>query len=89
MVKKFEYKQGGNNSFIQGFYRYCLLTNQNQQNNTQNQNVESIVGNSYTNLRDNLKSKTNISIDPSSVKIDIDKFTVTYSPGNTKILNMI
>ena len=45
-----------------------------------------IVGNSFGDLRNKLQQQTkNISIDPNSIKVDMDNFTISYNTGDKKI----
>jgi hypothetical protein len=92
LVKTFTHQEG-QNSFKQGFYRYCLLNQQKntQTNNPQNQqqNLVVIQGSSLANLRSELLSKTSgTSIDLKSIKVYMNQFKVTYKQGDTKIQNM-
>ena len=83
MVEKAEFTNLGDNSFIQGFYRYkCGDTTQ----STSPSQKYVITGTDFNDLRNKLSNETkNISIDSSSVSIDINNYTVRFSSGNDKI----
>lgn len=106
LVKKIEYTNLGDNSFIQGFYRYkCGEHNlvQNTQTNpiqttpkkvnqsTQNTKVAdekfiTIKSDGLAGLREKLSQETqNISIDPKSIVVDINNYSVSFKKGNTQI----
>jgi hypothetical protein len=86
LVRKFEYN-GGENSFIQGFYRYCLVDNNLQQPDNQ---VVEIKGSGLNDLRNRIKSQTkDIMIDMSNWGgFDISELKLTVNVGgNTKVKN--
>jgi len=104
LVNKFEHRSG-NNSFIQGFYRYCLQENS-QQTNGQNINQTNNV-NEFEIFADNpqrflfdVKTKSqNQSIDTNSVNLIFDtsrdSYKLKFKKGNTSVkyltiaLNMV
>jgi len=68
---------------------YPIKTSSQNVQSQQNQKSQTIVGTSYGDLRQKISEGTqNISIDPSSIKMNISQFTLTYNVGNTKILKM-
>jgi len=83
LVKKAEFTNLGDNSFIQGFYRYkCGDTTQ----STSPSKKYVITGTDFNDLRNKLSGETkNISIDSSSISIDINNYTVRFNSGNDKI----
>lgn len=83
LVKKVEFTNLDNNSFVQGFYRYkCGGTTQ----STSPSKKYVITGTDFNDLRNKLTGETkNISIDSSSVSIDINNYTVRFNSGNDKI----
>jgi hypothetical protein len=83
LVKKAEFTNLGGNSFVQGFYRYkCGDTTQ----STSPSKKYVIIGTDFNDLRNKLSGETkNISIDSSSVFIDINNYTVRFNSGNDKI----
>jgi len=84
LVKKVEFTNLGGNSFIQGFYRYkCDGITQ----STSPKQEHVITGTDFNDLRNKLTGETkNISIDSSSVDIDINNYTVRFNSGNDKII---
>lgn len=84
LINKVEFKNLGDNSFIQGFYRYKCGNG--------NNNIVKVSGKDINELRNNLKQQTqNISIDLSSVKVDMNNYTVIFNEGNEqiKVLSLI
>lgn len=83
LVKKVEFTKLGGDSFVQGFYRYkCGGTTQ----STSPSKKYVITGTDFNDLRNKLTGETkNISIDSSSVGIDINNYTVRFNSGNDKI----
>ena len=83
LVKKVEFTKLGGDSFVQGFYRYkCGGTTQ----STSPTQEHVITGTDFNDLRNKLTGETkNISIDSSSVSIDINNYTVRFNSGNDKI----
>jgi hypothetical protein len=83
LVKKAEFTNLGDNSFIQGFYRYKC---DGKKQTTSPSQKYVITGTDFNDLRNQLSNKTkNLSIDTSSVSIDINNYTVTFNSGNDKI----
>ena len=83
LVKKVEFTNLGGNSFVQGFYRYkCDGITQ----STSPTQKYVITGIDFNDLRNKLTGETkNMSIDTSSVEIDINNYTVRFNSGNDKI----
>jgi hypothetical protein len=83
LVEKAEFTNLGDNSFVQGFYRYkCGDITQ----STSPSQKYVITGTDFNDLRNKLFGETkNISIDSSSVSIDINNYTVRFNSGNDKI----
>ena len=83
LVKKAEFTNLGDNSFIQGFYRYKC---DGKKQTTSPSQKYVITGTDFNDLRNQLSSKTkNLSIDTSSVSIDINNYKVSFNSGNDKI----
>ena len=84
--------KGTNVKYKQSFFAVSKnpQTGTPQQNTTPQQgNSVVIKGNDFEDLRNKLASTTkNISIDSNSIQIDINNFTVSYKPGNEKIVTM-
>ena len=86
LVRKFEYN-GGDNSFVQGFYRYCLVGENKQEILGEPINITSSDLSGFLN---DIKTKTmGKGVDLGSVKIDVDNLTFSINPGKTKILKMV
>lgn len=86
LVEKAEFTNLGDNSFIQGFYRYkCGDTTQ----STSPSKKYVITGTDLTDLREKLSNETkNISIDENSIEFDTDNLTVKFNTGKTKIIKI-
>lgn len=87
LIKKFNHN-GGNNSFIQGFYRYCLKENIEKQNNNQRVNNQIVIkGTDLNDFRNKIREQTqNASINPNQFgKLDLSTFTLTLNSGLQKV----
>ena len=98
MVNDFEY-QNPKNGFRQVFYRYTRPSSfpsksvnkgQISQPVQKTNNTITIQGTDLLNLRKKLLEQTQgISINQTTLKVDMNNYKVTYEPGNVKIKNKI
>ena len=54
----------------------------------QSQGPISVQGSTLDDLRNKLKAITNVSINPSSVKVDLNQKTVSFQPGNIPVKSL-
>lgn len=86
-----KYRPGNLNKYYDECKSGKVQTSNNQAStqNVGNKKPITIQGNGFQDLRNKLKEKTaNISIDPKSIKIDMNKFNVSYLLGDKKIQNI-
>jgi hypothetical protein len=70
-------------SYKQSFF---VVSDSKQPQMQQSQQTQTISGKDFGDLRQKLKEQTkDISIDPNSIEIDIDNFSISYKLGNEKI----
>ena len=70
------------------FYKQSFFVANNTKSNEQSPQSKTITikGNDFNDLRNKLKENTqNISIDPNSIKVDINNYSISYLLGSTKI----
>ena len=75
--------EGQDITYRQSFF---VAGKSNKSQTQQSQQTQTISGNNFGDLRQKLKEQTkDISINPNSIKIDINNYTISYQLGNQKI----